>query len=316
MEKKEILESICKQFQRKTKCGIVIGVEQEFYVGGASSQQELVANGAVSQQESITETHPFVEHLNQALAKFPFFSKVAKERGNGQFEIAIHPTDSPLVMAEAVMMLRKIIKDESSKVFSNGEASLESTHIFNGASFLAKPFPQLPGSAMQVNINLVNEEGKNLFAKVGEGESKFFTQSIAGMLEVMPASMKYFAPYDKAYLRYKGGMEAPSTVSWGGDNRTVALRVPSAPIAKHTRHIEHRIPAADADPYLVFAAIIAGMEYGMVNRLENKHPKIFGNAFLPEYKLEKLPQSFEKASSIKHEYLEYVMGAFGCDSKG
>ncbi len=161
---------------------------------------------------------------------------------------------------------------------------------------------------MHININLIDESGKNLFSRNGDDESKILEYSIAGLLELLPASMKYFAPYEAAYIRHsEHSMESPSTVSWGGDNRTVALRIPSVPLTPHARRIEHRVPCADVDPHICIAATIAGIEFGIVNKLENKYPKIWGNAFLPQYSLAKLPRSFAEAQDISHEYLSMVM---------
>lgn len=53
----------------------------------------------------------------------------------------------------------------------------------------------------------------------------------------------------------------------GGNNRTTAIRIPTSTIDSQTRHIEHRIPGADSDPYLVISAILAGVHYGLKNKI-------------------------------------------------
>ncbi len=293
MLKKQILDAIYGKFREKTGYGIVVGVEQEFYIREeefAEHNQSLI-----------------MSCLNAELSKFPFFSEVEKEKGEGQFEVQISPADNPAVMADMVEMLRKLVCGLS---FIDGREYNDKLKTTNNKriSFSAKPYPDQPGSAMHVNINLTDSEGNNVFCRNGEAESTLLEYSIAGLLELMPASMKYFAPYDEAYIRYtEHGMESPSTYSWGADNRTVALRIPSVPLNPYARRIEHRVSCADSDPYLVIAAIIAGLEYGIVNKLENKHPKIWGNAFLPQYNLSKLPHSFAEADNIQHEYLENIM---------
>lgn len=305
MNKKQILEEIYSKFRQKTGLGIVVGVEQEFYISGKCS--------VVSDQEEKNpddwKQMPEVVELNKFLSKFQFFSELEKERGENQFEVQIYPTDNPAVMADMVELLRDLIRGSLSVV--GGFPLPQTTDNEPRTIFSAKPFPERPGSALHININLTDSSGRNLFMKNGDEESPEFNQSIAGLLELMPASLRYFAPYPEAYVRYTNhGMESPSTISWGPDNRTVSLRVPSVPIAVETRHIEHRLPCADADPYLVMAAIIAGVEFGIVNKLENKHPKIWGNAFLPQYSLPKLPQSLEESETIKNEYLDKIMVGF------
>lgn len=284
---KNALKEIYKKFQAETGYGIVIGVEQEFYF----------RSNIESQNQEPEELFSFeLSYLNSKLSTFPFFGEVEKERGLGQFEVQISPTDDPVVIADMVMMLREIIKTQKSDDES--------------ISFAAKPYPDRPGSGLQINVNIIDSSGRNLFSKNGDEESIFLERSIAGLLELLPASMKYFVPYEEAYIRHtEGGMEAPSTVSWGPDNRTVALRIPSVPLMPYARRIEHRVPCADVDPYLAISAIVAGIEYGIVNQLENNHPKIFGNAFLPQYNLPKLPQTFAEAAKVHHEYLDMLMGS-------
>ena len=292
MNKHETLQSIYEDFHIKTGYSVVIGVEQEFYY---NINEELSFSEPVQQPAASA-----INDLNKALSNFPFFSEVEKEKGEGQFEVQIAPTDNPAVMAKMVEMLRKIILE-----------TLPATETQKKISFAAKPFSDQPGSGMHIHINLLDSLGQNAFRRNGEDESVQLNYAVAGLLELMPASMKYFAPYEEAYIRYiQHGMDAPSTISWGANNRTTSLRLPSVPLMKQARRIEHRVPCADADPYLSIAAILAGIQFGLLNKLENKHPKIWGNAFLPQYALQKLPHSFVEAQSISHEYLDMIMNQF------
>ena len=74
------------------------------------------------------------------------------------------------------------------------------------------------------------------------------------------------APNANSYRRFRAGSYAPVAPSWGVNNRTVALRVPAGP--PHTRHVEHRLCGADANPYLAVAAILAAARHGMGARLD------------------------------------------------
>lgn len=290
-ESKQILESIYNNFCQKTGYGVVIGVEQEFYL------REVRDEGIKGLGNKVSSSS-----LNKVLAAFPFFSELEEEKGEGQFEVQIAPTDNPAVMADMVEMLRKVVVD--------GINTPSNTHN-SPVSFAAKPYPDQPGSGMHIHINLIDSSGNNVFSRNGDDESVQLNQSVAGLLELMPASIKYFAPYDAAYVRYSElSMNSPSTISWGGDNRTASLRIPSVPLTPHARRIEHRVPCADADPYLSIAAILAGVEFGIVNKLENQHPKIWGNAFLPQYELPKLAHNFKEAQAVQHEYLDMVLAGF------
>ena len=59
---------------------------------------------------------------------------------------------------------------------------------------------------------------------------------------------------------------APVALNWGINNRTVTFRIPAGPAA--TRHVEHRLCGADANPYLAAAAVLGGMLHGIENRLQ------------------------------------------------
>jgi glutamine synthetase len=82
--------------------------------------------------------------------------------------------------------------------------------------------------------------------------------------------MLLFAPNPNSYRRFKAGAFAPAGPSWGYDHREVALRVPRA--SEDNRRIEHRIAGADANPYLVLAAVLAGMHAGMQRKRDPGEP--------------------------------------------
>ncbi len=82
--------------------------------------------------------------------------------------------------------------------------------------------------------------------------------------------MLVFAPHRNSYRRFTAAADVPASASWGYENRYVALRVPVGdPVA---RRIEHRVAGADANPYLVLSAILAGVLYGLENELEAPQP--------------------------------------------
>jgi glutamine synthetase len=82
--------------------------------------------------------------------------------------------------------------------------------------------------------------------------------------------MAMFAPNPNSYRRFKAGAFAPSGASWGYDHREVALRVPRS--SEDNRRIEHRIAGADANPYLVLAAVLAGIHAGLQRRRDPGEP--------------------------------------------
>jgi glutamine synthetase len=88
--------------------------------------------------------------------------------------------------------------------------------------------------------------------------------------------MLMFAPHANSYRRFVLNAFVPLNDCWGYNNRTVAMRIPHSDPA-NTR-IEHRIAGADANPYLVTAAVLAGMLHGLENGFD-PGPPIIGNAY-------------------------------------
>ena len=99
------------------------------------------------------------------------------------------------------------------------------------------------------------------------------------MITLMPASMALLAPNVNAYRRFQPGMYVPIQAAWGHNNRTVALRIPCGEPENH--RVEYRVAGADANPYLVMAAILAGMLYGLDNALPLPEP-VTGNGLEQE----------------------------------
>jgi len=85
----------------------------------------------------------------------------------------------------------------------------------------------------------------------------------------MPESLAFFAPNHNSFRRF-GSLFAPVNRKWGEDNRTVALRIPTGKGAG--RRVEHRVAGADANPYLVVAAILASAHHGIRRKLEPDAP--------------------------------------------
>jgi glutamine synthetase len=94
--------------------------------------------------------------------------------------------------------------------------------------------------------------------------------AIGGLQAVMAESMAIFAPSVNSYRRFQPDMFAPVNRRWGVNNRSVGLRVPIGP--GDSRRVEHRAAGADANPYLVLAAVLAGIHHGIENRLDPGAP--------------------------------------------
>jgi len=137
------------------------------------------------------------------------------------------------------------------------------------ATFMAKPYEEYAGSGMHVHISMLDAADHNAFALDDGSDSPLMKRALAGMIDLMPASMALLAPNVNAYRRFLPEAYVPLQASWGHNNRTVALRVPCGDADNH--RIEYRVAGADANPYLVVSTILAGILHGLDNQLPLPH---------------------------------------------
>ena len=130
------------------------------------------------------------------------------------------------------------------------------------ATFMAKPYEEHAGSGMHIHISMQNNRGENVFADASGEDSTLLKRALAGMIDLMPASMALLAPNVNSYRRFQPGMYVPTQASWGHNNRTVALRIPCGD--RHNHRVEYRVAGADANPYLVMAAILPAFYTGWI----------------------------------------------------
>ena len=151
-------------------------------------------------------------------------------------------------------------------------------------TFMAKPDHTWIGSSCHIRSSLWGD-GNALFA----GESPLFKQYLAGLVTCAGEFAVFLAPNVNSYKRYAAGSWAPTTLAWGYDNRTCGFRVVGH--GKALR-VECRIPGADANPYLAFAALLAAGLHGIENKLEP--PPVFtGNAY--ESDVKRFPHTLNEA---------------------
>ena len=144
------------------------------------------------------------------------------------------------------------------------------------ATFMAKPFGDQAGSGMHLHMSFNDADGRNLCASDDPQGTPLLRHAIAGMRTLMPESLAIFAPNANSYRRFRANSYAPTSPTWGVNNRTVSLRIPAGPPA--SRHVEHRVAGADANPYLALAAVLAAAHFGIANKLD-PGPAITGNGY-------------------------------------
>lgn len=177
---------------------------------------------------------------------------IIAEQSDGQYEINLRHVGDALLAADQAVLLKRTIK------------AVARRHGMM-ASFMAKPLGDEPGNGMHVHVSLVDSAGRNVFADTEEAGSELLQQALGGLTETMVESTALFAPHANSFRRFQPGCHVPMAPTWGYDNRTTALRVPLA--RPEATRIEHRVAGADANPYLVLAAVLAGIHHGLEEKL-------------------------------------------------
>ena len=107
------------------------------------------------------------------------------------------------------------------------------------ATFMAKPFADESGNSMHLHVSLWRD-GEPAFAPEGDDENALHRRAIAGLLAHLPGITLYDAPTVNSYKRFEALSFAPTTATWGGDNRTVAVRSLVAGRRRHPARAAHR----------------------------------------------------------------------------
>ncbi len=207
---------------------------------------------------------------------------VLSEFAGGQYEINLHHIDDVVKACDQAVLLKRLIKG----------CARESGV---GASFMAKPFAGIAGCGLHIHVSLYDQQGKNILADESSTAtppiSKKMRHAVGGLVETMADGMALYAPNANSYRRLIPGNFAPLSPSWGYNHRSVSLRIPVSNL-ENTR-IEHRVAGADANPYLVMAAIMAGLHHGLVRQCDPGEMIVEGQS-LPKEEVS-LPIRWERA---------------------
>lgn len=255
----------------------VVAVELEFYLFDQRTDAEgrpvASINPSTGARNRSTQVY-YMEDLNDyrgftdAVASacraqnIPADTAVA-EYAPGQFEINLKHRDDALLACDDAVYLKRAIK---------AVAQQQGTM----ASFMAKPHVEQAGSGMHIHASVLDRDGHNIFASPVDAPTDALRHAIGGLQRSAADCLLLFAPHANSYRRFVLNAFVPLNECWGYNNRTVAMRIPHGSEA-NTR-IEHRIAGADANVYLVTAAVLAGMLHGIENG-SDPGPPIAGNAY-------------------------------------
>ncbi|MBI1736613.1 MAG: glutamine synthetase [Candidatus Rokubacteria bacterium] len=177
-------------------------------------------------------------------------------------------------------------------------------------TFMAKYDVNAAGSSFHLHSSLWDRTGKKaLFATSGKNGGKqgtpLFGQWLAGQMVGARELAYFYAPTINSYKRYQAGSFAPTRIVAGWDNRTCGFRLSGE--GKSFR-VENRIPGADANPYLAFAATVAAGLHGIAQKL--KAPRLYeGNAY-EDATLPEVPKTLREAIA-ELERSKLARSAFG-----
>jgi glutamine synthetase len=126
------------------------------------------------------------------------------------------------------------------------------------------------GSSCHLHVSLREAGGQAVLSGDGaHGESPLLRRVLAGQLACLRELTLLFAPTVNAFKRLRPGAFAPTTVTWGRDNRLAALRLVGS---GSSLRVENRVPGADADPYLALAGVLLASRHGLENDLPLPEP--------------------------------------------
>jgi glutamine synthetase len=140
-------------------------------------------------------------------------------------------------------------------------------------TFMSK-YDEREGNSCHIHMSLRGTDGSVVFDGP-DGETELFEHFVAGVLATAAEMTLLYAPNINSYKRFQPGSFAPTTLAWGRDNRTCAMRVVGHGAGLR---LENRIPGADVNPYLALAGMLAGGLYGVEERL-SLEPAFVGNAY-------------------------------------
>ena len=244
-----------------------------------------------------TRTEPF----NAAARHHLKHSGVPVENSKGEWGLGQHELN--VRYAEALEMAdRHVVYKQCLKEVAEQQGL--------SVTFMAKFAADRAGSSCHIHFSLWRD-GKNAFA----GDNPFgpvkcsdtFRHFLGGWMAHVPDVMPFYAPTVNSYKRYVDGSWAPTRLAWSYDNRTGGFRVVGQ---DQSLRIECRIPGADANPYLAFAASLASGLDGIANKIEP--PACFTGDIYAARHLPRVPYTLAEATD-KFAASEFAQRAFGAD---
>jgi glutamine synthetase len=293
-----------RQLDRLAEHGLAafVGTELEFIVFDESYEEawqlgyrELTPANQYNVDYSMIGTgrlEPLLRDIRNGMSGAGMYVESAKGECNpGQHEIAFRYADA-------------LTTCDNHSIYKTGAKEIAAKHG-KSLTFMAK-WNEREGNSCHIHISLRGPEGEPVLA--GDGQNGFSTlmeRFLAGQLAASRELTYFFAPNINSYKRFVPGSFAPTTIAWGLDNRTCALRVVGHGDSLRT---EHRVAGGDVNPYLAVAALVAAGLHGIENELPLE-PELTGNAYQHEDRPQ-VPATMRDAAALLAES-KLARAAFG-----
>ena len=290
IDPRHILHAVLKKYHT---LGLkpVIAFELEFYLLDLASEKPIVPKNPVSKTRLSNTSVLSLDELDSFERFFSDISVACKEHdipsdtiisenGVGQFEINLKHNSNGLIAADNAVFFKRIIR------------GVAQNHSLK-ASFMAKPFLNTAGNGMHLHFSILNTAGENIFSRKSHAGSHTLKNAVGGLITSLEESTLIFAPHLNSFRRMKSGSHAPTSICWGYENRTASIRIPGGD--PENSRIEHRVSGADANPYLVAAAVLAAALNGIERKIEPPLP-VNGDSYSKN--LKKIPDDWKTAIEI------------------
>jgi glutamine synthetase len=296
-----------RQVQRAREMGFeaMAGSELEYYIFN-NTYRQAAASGYAGLEAAgwyIEDYHVVQgtreETLNGAVRRHLTQSGIPVECskgewGKGQHELNLRYSNA-LTMADRHVLFKQCCKEVAERLGIS-------------VTFMAKYDAAQAGSSCHLHLSLWRD-GQSMME--GERElapircSDVFRWFLGGWIAHVPEVMVFYAPTVNSYKRYRSGSWAPTRLAWSYDNRTASFRV----VGKGSSlRIECRIPGADCNPYLSFAAALASGLDGIARKIEP--PPVFAGDVYMAKALPAIPATLRQATA-RFESSEFAREALG-----
>jgi glutamine synthetase len=292
------------QFERAREMGYtpLMATELEFYL-----YKESYAEAHEKDYRELTPTIPYI-------LDYHILATTMDEQYLGAIRRGMHAAGVPIEFSKGEAWYGQhevntryadaVTTADRHTIYKNGVKEIA---FLNGisATFMAKPSEKDIGSSCHIHVSLIGNDGKSIFVDENGEETDAFRHSLGGMRRHIRELALFVAPSVNSYKRYAAESWAPTSVSWGRDNRTCGFRIVGH---GQSRRIECRIPGADMNPYLGLAALLAAGLDGIENETD-PGPELVGNAY-EAGEAEAFPASLRDAVDL-WEGSEFAQRAFG-----